>query len=70
MRIHIETIPRDAGFSKDFPKLKDRRDLAKRLVNELSNYELDWAAVYIDGRQLMFYDKERFLNALQYDTFE
>lgn len=69
MRVHIETLPKDASFIGDYPKERDRKDLASRLLITLADYELDWAAVYIHGKQYMFYQKDDLIKALKYDKY-
>lgn len=70
MRLHLETKPKGAGFIKDFPRKRDRRDLAEVLTNQFTDYELDWAAVYINDKQIMFYDMKSLIKALQYDIYQ
>ncbi len=68
MRIHVVTRPAEHSFDKEFRRPSDRRKLAVVMENQL--YDIDWAAVYIDGAQYMFFDKPSLIKALQYDKYD
>ncbi len=67
MKIHVETKPKEYGFSTELPHSADRKKLAEVLTNQV--YELDWAAVYYKGDQYMFFTMKDLIKALQYDKY-